>query len=224
MSSVKKFVVLVMILGIAYAGFRWGARVFPPLERALGIDPVQPAEPGVQPTPEMAEETLDRLERFRAGELGDRLALSSVELTAVVRYALPGILPRGVSEPTVELEDGRVGVGARVAVESFPSLPRLDPIIGFLPDTLLIEMQGSLVPVDRRFLALVVERLSAAKIPIPGRMVADVLQGLGRDGPPGLPEDALQVPRPDGIESIFVLKDSLVMLAQVPDTADTGNF
>jgi len=81
----------------------------------------------------------------------------------------------------------------------------------------LIEMRGSLVPLDQGNLALVVERIRAAKIPIPSRMIADVLDGLGREGPASLPDDALQIPKPDGLEAVFVQRDSLILLAKVTE-------
>jgi hypothetical protein len=222
-SVIKKLLTLVVLVGVAYAGFRWGPVVFPAMERALGIEPaVQPVEEG-GPTPEMAEQTLDRFEEFRAGELGDRLALGGPELSSIIRYAMPGLIPPGVADPTVELDEGDVHLSARVAVEAFPSLPRLDKIIGLLPDTILIEIRGSLVPIDQGTLALLVDRVQAAKIPIPSRMVAEVLNGLGRSGPESLPEDALLVPMPDGLESIFVQRDSLVMLAKTVETNPDGS-
>ena len=209
----KKVALLFLMLFSAYAGFRWGAAVFPSVERALGIAAAEAVAEVQTPNPELADRTLDRFERFRAGELGDRLALGSVELSSVVRYALPGIVPQGVAEPTIVLEGGRVHVSARVAVANFPRLPRLDQIVGLLPDTVLIEMRGSLVPLDQAYLALNVDRLSAARVPIPSRMVADVLTGLGREGPASLPKDALQMPLPDGVRSMFVQADSLILLA-----------
>jgi hypothetical protein len=98
-------------------------------------------------------------------------------------------------------------------VESFPDLPHLERVIGFLPDTILMEIRGLLVPLDQSHLALLVDRLQAAKIPIPGRLIADVLEALGRDRPQSLPDDAIEVPMPDGVRSVFVQRDSLVMLA-----------
>ncbi len=211
---IKKLVWVVMLFAAAYAGFRWGPVVFPALERSLGIQPRVAVVDEAGPTPELAESTLDRFEQFRAGELGDRLALGGPELSSVLRYALPGIVPSGVTEPTVELEDGRVHLSARVAVDAFPKLPRLDQIVGLLPDTVLVETRGSLVPIDQGNLALLVDRLQIAKIPLPSRMVPDVLNGLGRQGPASLPADGLAVPMPDGLESVFVLRDSLVLLAK----------
>lgn len=211
--TVKRGILLVALVAAAYAGFRWGPAVFPRLERMMGMaDADTPA--AVEPSPELADETLDRFERFRRGDAGDRLALGGTELTSLVRYALPGMLPPGVDEPTVTLEDGRVHVAARVAVSEFPQLPDLNPVVGLLPDTVLIELRGGLVPHDQAHLALVVDRVRAARIPLPQRMVSDVLQGLRGERSATLPPDALAVPLPDGLASVFVQRDSLILLAE----------
>lgn len=216
----KKILVAAVLILVAYAGFRWGPAVFPGIERALGIDPIIPAGADAQPTPELAERTLDLFEQFRAGEAGDRFMLGGTELSAVVRYSLPGLIPRGITAPKIELDKGRAHLSARVAVESFPDLPRLDHIIGLLPDTILIEIRGSLVPLDQRHMALVVDRLLAMRIPIPTRLVGDVLKAFGQSRPASLPDDALEVPLPDGMRSVFVQRDSLVMIADVAPTPD----
>lgn len=218
MGFLKKLAAFVVLVLVAYAGFRWGPLVFPHVERALGLgEPVWvPAAPGTapeQPTAELADATLDRFERFRRGEGDGRLALSGNELSSVVRYALPGIIPPGVEDPTVALEGGRVRVSARVALEAFPKLPRMDQVVGLLPDTVLIEMEGALVPLDQAFLALLVDRVEASHIPVPRRMVSEVLKGLGREGPASLPPDALSVPVPDGVQSVYVQQDSLILMA-----------
>lgn len=211
--ALKRALLGLALLAAAYAGFRWGPAVFPRVERALGIERAEEAAPAeATPSPELADATLERFDAFRRGAGDDRLSLGGTELSAVVRYALPGMLPPGVAEPTVELESGQVHVEARVAVEAFPDLPKLDAILGLLPDTVAIELRGSLVPHDQRNLALLVDRVQAARVPLPTRMVADVLAGLGREGTPSLPADALAVPLPDGLQSVFVQRDSLVLV------------
>ncbi|HSG09663.1 MAG TPA: hypothetical protein VLA36_14980, partial [Longimicrobiales bacterium] len=185
----KKTVGLVFLLLVAYAGYLWGPVVFPSLERALGLgqDSVAPAVADVLlPSPELADSTLDRFEAFRAGDGDGRLALGGTALTSVIRYALPGIIPPGVAEPTVELADGRVHLTARVAVDAFPKLPKLEEIVGLLPDTVLIALDGTLVALDQSFLSLMVDRVEAGRIPLPRRMVSEVLTGFGRSGPTSL--------------------------------------
>jgi hypothetical protein len=212
----KKLGWTVVLLLVAYAGFRWGPIVFPRLERALGMSrPEASAEPvKEEPSAELADRTLDRFERFRKGEGSERLALGGIELTSVMRYALPGIVPPGVDRPTVTLSDGRVGLRARVARAAFPRLPRLDDVLGILPDTVEVQIEGSLVPLDREHLALLVDHIEAARIPLPRRMIPQVLAGFGRDGSSALPEDALAVPLPDGLHSVYVQRDSLVLIAE----------
>jgi hypothetical protein len=213
----KRVALTVVLVGAAYAGFRWGPRVFPPLERALGWgtsggEVAQDADP--PPSAALADSTLDRFERFRSGEGPDRLVLGSRELTSVVRFALPGLLPPGVDEPRVELEGSRVRLSARVALEAFPRLPRLDEVVGVLPDTVAVVLEGPLVPYGERRLALMVDRVEAAHLPLPRRMVGDVVVGFGREAPRGLPKDALAVPLPDGIQAVYVRQDSLVLVGE----------
>ncbi len=212
---IKKLLAVVIIVAAAYAGFRWGGKVFPPLERLLGYGHEAPSAHATGgPSQAIADSTLDLFERFRDGKGSDRMALGSTQLTSVVRYALPGLVPPGVSDPTVSLRDGRVNVSARVAVHAFPRLPHLDQVAGLLPDTVLIDIQGSLVRVDQEHLALLVDRMQVVHIPLPERMIAAVLAGLGADRRAGLPPDALMVPLPDGLSSAFVQRDSLVLLAK----------
>lgn len=213
----KKVIGLVAFVLVAYAGFRWGPLVFPTVERALGMHgaPASPEEIESVPSAEIADRTLERFERFRKGGEGEgRMALSGLELSSVVRYALPGIVPVGVAEPRVELSDGRVRLVASVALGAFPRLPKLDEVLGILPDTVTVQLEGSLVPLDRGRLALLVDYIEVARIPLPRRMIPRVLEGLGRGGDTGSPEDALAVPMPDGLQSVYVQRDSLVLIAK----------
>lgn len=219
MRIVRAAMGLAVLLGVAYAGFRWGPAVVPRLGRLAGLVTAG-AEAGgggarVEGlSPELAEAALDRFERFRGGEGGGRLALGGTELSSVVRYALPGLVPRGVADPTVSLREGRVRLSARVATETFARLPRLEEVMGLLPDTVLVEVEGTLAPLDQAFLALRVDKVEASGIPIPRRLFSDVLAGLALEGPPSLPADALAVPIPDGVASVSVQNDSLVLEAR----------
>lgn len=164
-------------------------------------------------SPELAEATLDRFERFRAGASGSRLALGGADLSSVLRFALPGILPPGVSEPDVRLGAGEVSLQARVATAAFPDLPALDPVMGMLPDTVSVRLDGALAQFGAQSLVFRVDRIEAAEIPLPERLVPDVLAALGRSNRAGLPRNGLHVPLPAGIDSVYVADDSLVLIA-----------
>ena len=208
-------VILVSLLatGVAYAGFRYGDGVFPGLERGAGQSRGREAAPG--PSPALAEATLDRVEAFRSGASGEeRLLLGGAELSSVVRYSFPGMLPPGVQDPTVGFRDDRMLLTARVAVAAFPDVTALGEAIGLLPDTVDVLMRGALRPFGPNLSALYVERVEAARIPLPGRLVPGILTALGRSDRSGLPEDAMAIELPHGIASAFVEADHLVLLSE----------
>jgi hypothetical protein len=174
----------------------------------------------------LAEATLDRFEAFRTGSGSggagegsagegseERLHLGAAELSSVLRYALPGMVPPGVYEPAVGLEDGRVILSARVATSALPDLPALNEVVGLLPDTVGIVMHGALLPFRPNFAALQVEGVEASRIPLPGRMIPPILAALGRSPLEGLPPHALAVPLPTGLSRVFVDRDRLVLVA-----------
>lgn len=204
---------MVVVTAVAYAGWRFGDPYFPRLEDAVRENVGEAVEEGPgAPSPALAEETLDRVDAFRAGEAGSRLELDGVALSSVVRYSLPGIIPPGVHEPAVEMRGGKVFLSARVAMAAFPDLPALDDVVGLLPDTVDIVMRGALEPLDDEYAALRVDRVEASRIPLPARVIPAILRSLGRTDRPGLGEDAFAVPLPSGLASAFVEGDRLVLL------------
>lgn len=206
-------VIVVLATGVAYAGFRYGDGVFPVLERWAGQEEAEDPEP--LPSPALAEATLDRVEAFRAGNSGqERLLLDGPELSSVVRYSFPGILPPGVDEPSVGFRGDQMLLTARVAVASFPDVTALGEAIGFLPDTVDVVMRGALRPFGPNLSALYVDRVEASRIPLPGRLVPGILAALGRDDRNGLPQDAMAIELPPGISSAFVEADHLVLLSE----------
>ncbi|MEJ2540913.1 MAG: hypothetical protein P8188_13240 [Gemmatimonadota bacterium] len=169
----------------------------------------------MEPSPDLAEATLDRVEAFRDGRTGEeRLLLGGPELSSVVRYSFPGLIPEGVREPTVDFRGDELLLTARVAVASFPDVTALGEAIGLLPDTVDVVMRGALRPFGPSLSALYVDRVEASRIPLPGRLVPGILTALGRSDRNGLPKDALAIPLPQGISSAFVESDHLVLLSE----------
>ena len=167
-----------------------------------------------EPSPELADATLDRFEAFQGGSQGTEMKLGDAELSSLVRYSLPGVIPPGVEDPTVRVSDGRLHLAARVALEALPDVPALREVVGLLPDTVPVEISGTLVPFEAERAALHVDRIQAAKIPLPARYIPEILAALGRTHAQNLPDDALLVPLPRGLESAYVLRDSLVLVAK----------
>jgi hypothetical protein len=211
--SARKVVVwtlLPLVAGATMAGVLWG----PELAERFGLRSVEPLSAERVPSPELADTTLSRLEEFQRSDVGGELRLGEAELSSLVRYTLPGILPVGVTDPNVELRDGRVVLGARVAVSSLPELPALNDIVGLLPDTIQVEMEGTLQPLGEQQAALHVDRMEASRIPLPARLFPEILRALGRRDAPGLPPNAIGVPLPRGLSAAFVRGDTLVLVAR----------
>ena len=93
-------------------------------------------------------------------------------------------------------------------------MPTLDGILGLLPDTVSVSLEGGLAPIGRDGVALVVHGVRAAFIPVPlpDEMTPRILTALGRRSTDGLPEDALAFPLPDGVRSAHVLRDRLILV------------
>jgi hypothetical protein len=209
---VRSVTLTVTVVAAAYAGWRWGDPVFPRLEEWVGATRVEAEAPLREPSAGLAEETLDRVEAFRAvGGSETRLELDGAELSSVIRYTLPGIIPPGVDQPTVRVHEGKVYLGARVATAAFPEMPAIDEIIGLLPDTVDIELRGTVVPFGEAVSALHVERVEAENVPLPSRIVPGILDALGRQDRDGLPPGSMAVPLPRGLDRAFIEGDRLVL-------------
>lgn len=179
----------------------------------MSAPPLLGDEEGGGASQELAEVTLDRVESLRAGPAGGHLALGEAELSSVVRYALPGLLPPGVAAPAVAIRDGAVTLRARVATAAFPDLPALGDVIGLLPDTVDVIAEGHIASFGKESLAYRVSAIEAAGIPLPARLIPNVLAALGRQKRTSLPENALHIPLPGGIDSVYVIRDSLVLVS-----------
>ena len=199
-----------LLVGAAYAGWLWGPNVFPQVTAFFLDEEESPAE---TVSPEVAEATMDRFEALRRGEVEGRLSLSAGEIESVLRYSIPGLIPAGIGEPRIKMADGVITLTARVAVDRFPEMPDLDTVLGFLPDTLDVSFEGALAPLDdERWDALVIHGVQAGIVPLPDRMIPAILQAMGREYVGGLSDDAIAVPLPDGIESAYIVRDSLVLV------------
>lgn len=211
-SIVAKTLAFLALVAAAYAGWVWGPAVFPRVQSWLGMSPpTSTVAPSASPA--LADSVVERVQEFR--ERGDgQMALGSREVTSVIRYSVPGLLPSGITDPTVSLEDGEMHLAARLIRSEFPDLPDLGSILGMLPDTLNVEVHASLMPFGQDEAALLVQGLEASRIPIPRRLIPEILRAMGRRDRPGLPPEAMSIPLPSGLSSAYIVSDSLILSSQ----------
>lgn len=209
-SCFGRIVTVVAILLALYAGWRWGPLFFPRIEEWVEGFRTRGAPESVL-TPEQADSLLTRIRAFGEGEGGETLTVAGDEITGLLRYSLRGLLPNGVSEPTVRMDGDRVHVGGRVVLQAFPQLPDLGPVLGLLPDTLDVELEATLLSVEAGRGALLVRGIEASRIPLPQRLIPDILDALAGEQSAGLPPEALAFPLPGRVTGAYIEADSLVL-------------
>jgi len=210
---VGRLLLLVLLLGVAYAGWRWGEAVFPRVESVLRSESGEEETP---PTPAMAEAVLARVEALLAGGGGEEenIALDGPSVSAVVRYGGLGLLPPGMEEAAVRFRDGSVILSVRAALASFPAFPELGGIMEILPDTVPLQLRAFVVAFGEGETALRVDAIDASGIPLPRRTFPAILEALGRQERPGLPPEAVPLPLPRGLRTIYIRGDSLHLVRE----------
>lgn len=163
------------------------------------------------PSPEIAAEAVNRYQEVVEGEL-DEGEFTAVELESILTYRLPEYLPEGIDEPSIRFRDGELILGLRMARTLLPDVPELERIMEILPDTVPVQIRGSLLPVGEREAAFMVRRIDVANVPIPRRFYARILEGLDPREREGLPAEAISVPLPPGVGSALIRNDRLVLI------------
>ncbi|MFW6331319.1 MAG: hypothetical protein ACOC3J_06305 [Gemmatimonadota bacterium] len=168
---------------------------------------------GAEPSPELAARADEKLATLGAAGGPRRVALREEELQSLIEYRWSGFLPSDVVDPRIGVAKGRVTLEGSVATARFGRIAELREILAFLPDTAALRAVTSFVPLDGDHVALEVHELGAAGIPVPAALIPTVLSKFRRDSAPGLAPNALAVPLPPGIRSVYVSGDSVVFLA-----------
>jgi hypothetical protein len=207
MGCLKVVVGLLLVLVLAVFLLLNRGRIETIWRDVRGDEPSERAAPSLR----LANAATDKLARLKSGET-DAVALSETEIQSLLQYKYRQLLPAFVDSPRVQLEDGKIIVQARVPVERLPQLNELGEAAAFLPDTTEVGVTGQILPLRNGRVALAVDEVRAARIPLPKRLVAGALRKLGRKDEPGLPSDALAVPLPPGANTAYVRGDSLILL------------
>lgn len=197
-------ILLLVALGVGL----WYFRV-PLTEAVRGAQTDPPAPPG--PSLELAAEAEAKLQELARGDRGT-VSLSETEVQSLLEFRYGSFFPAFVDSPRVTLADDRLRLRARVPTAELVRIPALGEVGALLPDTADIELHATLLPLQGERVALAVDQLSAARVPLPRRIVPALLERLGRTDQPGLPADALAVPLPPGARSAYVRRDSLVFV------------
>ncbi len=199
---------LVLLAGLALLAWVNRERITDAWHTWRGEEPL--AEEQV--SPELAERAAGKLESLARRGTPRRVAFGERELQSLLRYRYASSLPSYLNDPVVRLSEGVMKVHARVAREAMPSLPGTGELSDLLPDTTDVDARAQVLPLDSGRVAIALNEISAARIPLPARMIPSLLRRIGRRDEPGLPGDAIAVRLPAGACTAFVHADSLVLV------------
>jgi hypothetical protein len=182
----------------------WGAWTFGPgLAASAGWRTGVADSQGGVPSEERSNDAVNRLTALMDGQV-DQAVFSSLDLESLARFHFAEAWPLGVVDPEVQLRDGEVYLSFRVASEWIPVLPELESIRGLLPDTVPVALRGRILTLEGGDASVLVHRIEAASVPIPRRLFGAILDPLRIGSRPGLPPEALLVPLPAGIGSVWI--------------------
>lgn len=197
------------VIVAAYAGWKWGDGLFPRVESRLGIGSAAADEV----TPELAGATMRKLEAFRdSGE--PELLLGSVEVSSVLRYSIPGMLPDGIVNAQVAFDEDRLEIEAGVLPASLeiPEIAGWIGMAGMLPDTVPVSVSASLTRFGELRSILLIQGIHVQGVPLPETAFPEIIEALGRARVSGLPASAILVPEVAGVGTAFIRDGSLVLV------------
>ncbi len=209
--AVARLLLMAAVVLAAYAGWRWGDAVFPRGEEMLGMRRGADSAVSNEVTPAAAQAAEARIRAFR-DSMEPELRLDSFEVSSLLRYSLPDLLPPGVIRPGVTMDADRIDIRASVLPQVLPELPDLGGIVEILPDTLLVLVRGSLSPFGDDGSMLLIRAIEVQGVPIPSPVFPDILAALGRQDARGLPESAVLVPAFGRIKGAYIENGQLVLV------------
>ena len=160
-------------------------------------------------SPEAAAAAEAKLAGLKEG--GEPVRLSQIEVSSRLRFRSPAWVQERVHEPAVEFSGDTARLSGTVATSELPSHPDLDRVRILLPDSSRLKITGRVAPLPSGRVALQIDRVEFAGIPVPERYYPTVLDRFGRRDEPGLAPSALALPLPEGVGSARIDQGYLVL-------------
>lgn len=211
MGCMRRIALLVVLVALVAGGWLFRAEL-------LGLwQNLRSDEPAAVASPELAERAERKLATMNEPGAPDRVSLNSAEIQSLVAYRMAESLPGFILTPTVTVDEGRLRVHARVPTEEVSGMRGIggsEEILSMLPDTTEVHASGHLIPLGDGRVALAIDEVSAASIPLPKRYIPRLLERAGRVDEPGLPREALAVRLPSGVRNAYAHGDSIVFVTR----------
>ena len=158
--------------------------------------------------------TLERLLLFRAGRSESSMSFGSDEVMVLLNKILPGLLPIGVEQVGVSIDEGVAVVQARIVTRDWEGTSSFGSLFPVLPDTLSGKIEGVLWGTGRR-LVLEVTGAWIQDISLPPPLVDLLTQQISKT--PNVPGDRrLEVMLPPEIAEVRVDGDKVILFLAEP--------
>ncbi len=125
--------------------------------------------------------------------------LSDVELVSLLRYRYEGWIPSVLHDPDIRFLGDTLRLVSRVATAELPTVPEMERVRAFLPDTSDVEVVGRLVALAPGRAALQVGEVSVAGVPLPTRLYEPVLRRFRRRDDAAVAPNTVPFALPEGI-------------------------
>jgi hypothetical protein len=169
-----------------------------------------PVELAASASPELARRAEEKIVALGQGET-DEIVLSAAELDSWIEHGLQGFFPEYVSGVTTQVEDDRLVLSGRVAVEGIPGIDDLGPAAALVGDTASVSVRGRLDGLEAGRGVYYVESIYLGPLPMPNGVRDQLLSELKGDGAKGLPANAVAFDLPRFVTDIGVRADGVFL-------------
>lgn len=209
LGCLKRLVAVVLLLVIAVLVWHFRDTIVTGWHRFRGEAP-----PAVATPADLARSGQLKLSSLAKGSAQGRVALSGGEVQALLHSRFSGMVPDYLDSARVELDGDRIKLLGRIPTDRLPNVQGMGEVMGLLPDTTDVAVTGQVIPLGGGRAALAVDQVTAARIPLPHKLVTELIDRVRRGG--NAPSGALPFPLPRGANTAYVRSDSLVLLSAAP--------
>jgi len=162
-----------------------------------------PTEAAASSAPELARRVDDKIVALGQGEL-DEAVLDADELNAWIEYGLRGFFPSYISDVTAAIEEEKLVLAGRVALQEVEGIERMGPWVAFLGDTAAVSFSGRLDGLRPGAGIYFVDDIQVGALPLPGAMRDQLMLQLKGGSGGDLPANAVAFELPRFVTDVGV--------------------
>lgn len=173
-----------------------------------------PLEAASSHPPDLARRAEEKIVALGQGEL-DEATLDADELNAWIEYGLRGFFPSYVSDVAATIEEERLVLAGRVALQEVPGIDGLGTWVALLGDTARVSFGGRLDGLRPGTGIYTVDDVQVGALPLPAAMRDQLLAQLKRGSNGDLPANVVAFELPRFVTDIGVREDQIVLRSSV---------